>query len=89
MSQSCDESGVGELENPIRGIVYSKFNSVREFAKAVGWDRTKACNIINMTREPRLSDLQDMAPVVGKSIEDLAHIFLQNASQKCDDEVAS
>ena len=89
VSQSCDESEVGKLENPIRGIVYSKFSSVREFAKAVGWDRTKACNIINMTREPRLSDLQDMAPVVDMSIEGLAHIFLQKSSQNCDNGVTS
>lgn len=72
------------MAHEIRGIVYSKFPSVREFARAVGWDKTKAFNIVNMKREPRISDLQDMAVVIDMPIESLAHIFLQGRSQKCD-----
>ena len=73
------------MADTIRGLVYDKYSSIREFARTVGWDATKACNIINGKREPRLSDLNNMAPAVGKSVEELAHIFLREKSQNCDD----
>ena len=68
----------------IRGAVYGKYPSIREFAKDVGWDPTKACNIINGKREPRVSDLQDMAPALEMSVEQLARLFLHKKSQNCD-----
>ena len=66
------------MANTIRGLVYDKYSSIREFAKAIGWDPTKTCNIINGKREPRLSDLNDMAYALDKSVEELAHLFLRN-----------
>lgn len=72
------------MANTIRGLVYDKYSSIREFARTVGWDANKACGIVNGKREPRLSDLSTMAPAVGKSVEDLAHIFLCDRSQNCD-----
>ena len=69
----------------IRGIVYDKFKSGRAFANAIGWDRTKACNIINGTREPRESDLAEMSVVLEIPVEDLAQFFLGKKSQNCDE----
>lgn len=62
----------------LRGLVYNNFPSVRKFAKALGWDRTKANNIVNGSREPRISDLSDMAKVLNMPIEELAEFFLRN-----------
>lgn len=72
------------MANTIRGLVYDNYSSIREFARMVGWDKTKACNIVSGKREPRLSDLNSMAPAVGKTVEELAHIFLRDKSQKRD-----
>ena len=73
------------MANTIRGIVYDSFSSIRAFSKAIGWDRTKACNIFNGVREPRVSDLSEMAQILNVPIEDLAKIFLLNRSQNCDE----
>lgn len=72
------------MAKTIRGLVYDKFNSLRSFSKAVGWDRTKTSNIINGIREPRVSDLSDMSRVLNIPIEDLAKFFLPNKSQNSD-----
>ncbi len=64
------------MEDTIRGLVYGRFKSIRKFADAIGWDRTKACNIINGRREPRISEIQEMARVLETPVEMIAHIFL-------------
>ncbi len=64
------------MKASIRGLVYGHYKSIREFSKAVGWDRTKACNIVNGTREPRVSEIQDMSRALGLSPEHVASIFL-------------
>ena len=77
------------MEDSIRGLIYGRFKSIRKFGEAVGWDRTKACNIVNGSREPRLSDLQDMSKALDKPVEYLADIFLQKSSQNCDSQTAT
>lgn len=72
------------MSENIRGLVYGKYKSIRKFAEAVGWDRTKACDIVNETREPRVSELQDMAIALERPVGEIANIFLRNKSQKCD-----
>lgn len=74
------------MANTLRGIVYDQYPSMRAFSKAIGWDRTKTCNIVNGNREPRVSDLSDMSRILGVPVEDLALFFLQSKSQKCDDQ---
>ena len=68
----------------IRGIVYSRYKSIRSFAKAIGWDRTKACNIVNGSREPRVTELQELANILQLPVTELADIFLHEKSQNCD-----
>lgn len=64
------------MADTLRGTVHDKYKSIRAFALAAGWDRTKACDIVNMKREPRVSDLQDMARALGKPIQEVASFFL-------------
>lgn len=73
------------MARTLRGVVYDRFPSMRAFSRAIGWDRTKTCNIINGNREPRVSDLSDMSQALNIPVEELASFFLQNKSQKCDD----
>lgn len=65
------------MAKTLRGVVYDKFKSIREFARATGWDRSKACDIINFKREPRVSDLQAMALALDMPVEDVTPFFLQ------------
>lgn len=68
----------------LRGLVYDRYPSIRSFAKAAGWDRTKACKIVNGKREPRVTDLLDMSRALNTPVEKLASFFLQNESQNGD-----
>ena len=72
------------MANTLRGAVYDKYPSLRAFSKAIGWDRTKTCNIVNGNREPRVSDLSDMSQALELPVEELALFFLQNKSQNSD-----
>lgn len=49
------------MENQIRGTVFSKFNSVESFARAIGWKRNKASRIVNGTQRPSAKDMEQMA----------------------------
>ncbi len=72
------------MAKTLRGIVYDRYKSVRAFARAVGWDHNKANCIVNGDREPRVSDLNEMASALDTSVENLAEIFLSSKSQNCD-----
>lgn len=58
------------MENPIRGAVFSKFNSISAFAKAIGWTRNKASRIVNLVTEPSVADMEKMAEVLNISDPD-------------------
>lgn len=73
------------MAETIRGVVYDNFCSLREFSAAIGWNRNKACNIVNGKREPKISDLSDMSRVLNVPVEKLAPFFLQDRSQNSDD----
>lgn len=55
------------MENTIRGAVFSKFSSISDFAKAVGWKRNKASRIVNLVQRPSAEDMEQMASVLGIS----------------------
>lgn len=59
-----------------RGIVYSKFKTIAEFAQAIGWTRQKATNIVNGVQEPSLDDTDKMSRALGLSLEETAKFFL-------------
>ena len=40
-----------------RGLVFSRYKSVTDFAKAVGWSRNKASRILNGVQEPDSHDI--------------------------------
>ena len=67
-----------------RGLVYSKFKTIADFAQAIGWTRQKATNIVNGIQEPSLDDTDKMAKALGMSLEETARFFLPKKSQVCD-----
>lgn len=75
------------MAGTLRGLVYDKHKSIRAFAVAIGWNRTKANDIVNLKQEPRVTDLQAMAVALDKSVEEVASFFLPSKSQNCDDDI--
>lgn len=60
-----------------RGLVYSKFKTIADFAQAIGWTRQKATNIVNGQQEPSLDDTDKMAKALDLSLDETAQFFLQ------------
>lgn len=64
-----------------RGIIFTKFKNITEFAEAVGWSRNKASRIVNGVQEPNANEMEQMANVLGvKSPEEFAAIFFNRLS---------
>ena len=60
-----------------RGLVYSKYKTIADFAQAIGWTRQKATNIVNGQQEPSLDDTDKMAKALNLSLDETARFFLQ------------
>ena len=66
-----------------RGLVFSKYKNISEFASAIGWSRNKASRIINGIQEPDANDMEKMAEVLDiKTPEAFISIFFRNMSTK-------
>lgn len=67
----------------IRGLVFSKYQSISAFAREIGWGRQKAYRILNGIQEPTLTDIEKMADLLEiKTAESFADIFFSTLSTK-------
>lgn len=64
----------------LRGLIYSKFDSEAEMAAAIGWPRQRLSKITNGIKEPDVNELNALANPLGKSVGDIAQIFLRYKS---------
>lgn len=64
-----------------RGLVYSKFKTIADFAQTIGWTRQKATNIVNGMQEPSLDDTDKMAKALDLTLDETARFFLPKKSQ--------
>lgn len=71
-------------ENKVRGAILSRYPTVSEFARKLGWSRQKLSYFVSGEREPSLSDIQLMAKHLVMDSTELASFFLDLQSQKCD-----
>ena len=71
-------------ENKIRSLVLGLYRSIADFAREVNWSRQKATRIINGKTEPSLDDIYVISRAVNKDADEIASIFLQQKTQKCD-----
>ena len=69
---------------PLRGLIYSKFNSEAECADALGWSRQRLNKITNGKKEPDLEEVQALANVHDVSFMEVANIFLHLKSPSGD-----
>lgn len=46
------------MDNALRGLIFSKYRTVSEFADAMGWSRTKAARIASGKQQPKKADME-------------------------------
>ncbi len=64
----------------LRGLIYGTFDSEAEMAKEIGWPRQRLSKITNGVKEPDVNELNAIAKPLGKSVGDIAQIFLRYKS---------
>lgn len=67
----------------IRGLVFSKYKTIREFSNAIGWQRNKSSRILNGIQEPDSGDMRAIAELFELSSEDFFDIFFEKRFTKC------
>ena len=66
------------MDMALRGLVFSKFNSIGEFATAIGWQRNKASRIINGKQTPTKKDMEDMIVTLDIAKGSIAPVFFSS-----------
>ena len=67
----------------LRGAVMSKYRTIGDFAKDIGWKRNKASRIVNGVQEPSITDMEQLARTLDlKTQEDFIRIFFAPLSTK-------
>lgn len=64
----------------LRSLIFRYFDTEAEFASALGWKKQKLNKITNGQMQPDINDLNEMAPLLEKSVGELAEIFLRAQS---------
>ena len=64
----------------LRGMIYSRFNSESECARALGWSRQRLNNITNGKSEPSIKELNDLSEILHVETQLLFQIFLRQKS---------
>lgn len=64
-----------ENQKVLRGIIYSKYSSAAEFARALGWNKQKLSLIMTGQREPSVSDVNSIAKGLNHSVDSITKIF--------------
>lgn len=60
----------------LRGLVLSKYKTIGDFAKAIGWQRNKASRIVNGKQYPNTEEIQRITECLNSnSINLFVHIF--------------
>lgn len=55
----------------LRGVVFSKYRTISDFARAIGWKRGKASRIVNGVQDPNIDDMEKIACVLGIDDRDI------------------
>ena len=72
--------------NALRGLIFSKYKSINEFSKEIGWHRNKASRIINGNRDPNATEMIQLANHLNMTLEIFIPIFFEYEFTKCTDE---
>lgn len=62
-------------EMTIKGLVFSQYDSIAAFAAAIGWQRSKAYRIVNLTQIPTKKDMEDLIATLKIPKSSIAPVF--------------
>ena len=65
-----------------RGLIYSKYKTIKEFSDAIGWHRNKASRILNGEQEPDSEDMREVAELFELSSVEFVDIFFEKQFTK-------
>jgi len=60
----------------LRSMIFGIYKSESECARQMGWAKQRLNKIVNGTKEPTVSELQEMSIALNCSVSDMASIFL-------------
>lgn len=66
------------FENRLRGEVYSKYSTIANFARAIGWSYNKTFLIVNNRQDPSPAEIVEIAKVLELSKDEVFDIFFNN-----------
>lgn len=71
---------MGSKIKALRGLIFAKFDTEADMARAMGWKRQKLNKITNGIHIPNLFELQDISDALDVPYKDIANIFLDKLS---------
>ena len=72
------------MQMNLRGIILSRYKSIAEFSREIGWDQKKTGQIVNGTRQPTADDMVVIAKAAGfaNDCNLFVHFFFPTLSTK-------
>ena len=71
------------MSNQIRGLVFTKYDSISAFAEGMNWGRQKASRIVNGKQMPTVNDMEQMAECLDiRDADSFVHIFFPGIATK-------
>lgn len=65
----------------LRGVVLGKYRDISSFAKAIGWNRRKASDIVNGRRSPTANEMETISKILEiKDANTFMNIFFNQPS---------
>lgn len=78
-----------QANNPLRGIVLSRYRSISEAAKGIGMTRFRLADIVSGATSPTVDEVLDITKSCDADIDDVLaavrHMREQNSASQCDD----
>lgn len=71
------------MEVTLRGLVLSKFHTIKDFSEAIGWKKTKAWRIVNEKQKPNDVEMAQLAKCLCMNIETFLNIFFPSLFTMC------
>lgn len=71
--------------NELRGRIVSKYRTLDNFAKTLGWSHRKVSYIVGGRQEPTAADIEQMCEALAVELpEDFKSLFLKKSPQNVD-----
>lgn len=78
---------MGEIT--LRGLVFSKHHTLKEFSEGIGWKRTKAWRIVNGKQKPNDVEIAQLAQYFKMDTPTFFKIFFPSLFTLCTEKQAS